>query len=177
MTFLLCLPCYEAQLARLLSPFDRLCAPDQLVAYSLVVTTSSVHPSIPRASEEMIKERNSLVPACHSSTSCRSCPSATFSFLSSLHHPCHLLISPIQPVRLQQTLARDATLPRIASLQLGPVGHGARLDANHLLVGVVGRKVAHGGRLLLPRVPHDRVGQVVANHVEARLVVDNNGGG
>lgn len=79
----------------------------------------------------------------------------------------------IPSIPSEQTLNRLPSLPRLTALERGPLLDGAGLDAHHGLVAVVGAKVAHGGGLFLPRVPDDRVGQVVADDVVAGLAVDD----
>lgn len=64
---------------------------------------------------------------------------------------------------------RLRALKRVPLLQLLPPLHAAGLDAHHLLVAVLGRKVGHGRGLVDPRVPDDGVVEVVADDAEARL--------
>jgi hypothetical protein len=68
-------------------------------------------------------------------------------------------------------LANHATLESVTRLKLLPSIDSADLDANELLVRVLGPEIGHGLRLLDPRVPHDGVFEVVADDVEARLAV------
>lgn len=56
---------------------------------------------------------------------------------------------------------RLRALKGITGLQRLPPLHAARLDADHVLVAILGRKVADPGGLLGPGVPHHDVGQVV----------------
>lgn len=64
---------------------------------------------------------------------------------------------------------RLRALEGVPSLQRLPALHAARLDADHVLVAILGRKVADPGSLLRPRVPHHEVGQVVADDREDGL--------
>lgn len=58
---------------------------------------------------------------------------------------------------------RLRALEGISSLQRLPTLHAARLDADHVLVAVLGGKVADPSGLLGPGVPHHKVGEVVAD--------------
>lgn len=51
----------------------------------------------------------------------------------------------------------------ITGLERLPPLHTARLDADHVLVAVLGREVTNPGGLLGPGVPHHQVGEVVAD--------------
>ncbi len=62
---------------------------------------------------------------------------------------------------------RLRTLKSVALFQLLPAANTAGLDANHILPAILGLKVAHGGRLVDPRVPHNHVLEVVADEAEA----------
>jgi hypothetical protein len=78
--------------------------------------------------------------------------------------------------RLQQALDQLTALPDLAFLQLLPAVHSANLDTDHGLVAVVWREVTHGLCLLDPRVPGDRVLDVVADDIEAGLAILEDGG-
>lgn len=58
---------------------------------------------------------------------------------------------------------RLRALEGITGLERLPPLHAARLNADHVLIAVLGRKVANPGGLLGPGVPHHEVGQIVAN--------------
>lgn len=58
---------------------------------------------------------------------------------------------------------RLRALEGVAGLQRLPALHAARLDADHVLIAVLGREVADPGGLLGPGVPHHKVGQVVTD--------------
>lgn len=68
-------------------------------------------------------------------------------------------------------------LKRLPTLQRLPSPHTPNLHTNHILIPVLWRKVAHRRRLLPPRIPHNRIWQVVAHDVEAGLRVFRDGGG
>lgn len=71
--------------------------------------------------------------------------------------------NPRGPLTPSQGQDRLRTLEGVAGLQRLPTLHAARLDADHLLVAVLGREVADPGSLLRPGVPHHEVGQVVTD--------------
>jgi hypothetical protein len=60
-------------------------------------------------------------------------------------------------------------LEGISGLQRLPPLHAACLDADHVLVAILGCEVADPGGLLGPRVPHHNVSQVVADDGEDGL--------
>lgn len=64
---------------------------------------------------------------------------------------------------------RLRALEGVARLQCLPALHAARLDADHVLVAVLGREVADPSSLLGPRVPHHEVAQVVTDDREDGL--------
>lgn len=64
---------------------------------------------------------------------------------------------------------RLRALEGVSSLQRLPTLHAARLDADHVLVAVLGRKVADPSSLLGPGVPHHEISQVVADDREDGL--------
>lgn len=64
---------------------------------------------------------------------------------------------------------RLRALEGVARLQRLPSLHAACLDADHVLVPVLWRKVADPGGLLGPGVPHHEVGQVVTDDREDGL--------
>lgn len=68
-----------------------------------------------------------------------------------------------------QSIDRLRALEGITGLQRLPALHAARLDADHALVAILGRKVADPGGLLGPGVPHHEVGQVVTDDREGGL--------
>lgn len=69
------------------------------------------------------------------------------------------------------------TLKSLSTLQLLPSIDCTHLDANHVLIAIIGRKVSNGLCLLDPRVPDNRVVDAVPLDVEVGLVVDDNGSG
>lgn len=75
------------------------------------------------------------------------------------------------PTLHQSVLDSLAALERLAGLELLPAADGAGLDAEHVLVAVVGLEVGHAGGLVDPRVPHDNVLKAVAHHGEDPLLV------
>lgn len=58
---------------------------------------------------------------------------------------------------------RLRALEGITGLQCLPPLHAARLDADHVLVAVLGREVTNSSGLLGPWVPHHEVGEIVAD--------------
>lgn len=72
---------------------------------------------------------------------------------------------------LEMTLEDLAALKGITGLQLLPTIDGTRLHTDHILVAVLGLKIADAIRLLNPRVPDDGILQIVTNHIEPRLAV------
>lgn len=74
-------------------------------------------------------------------------------------------------------LNNHTTLKGLTALQLLPPIDSADLNAHELFVRVLGPEVRHGLGLGDPRVPHDRVLEVVARDVEQRLAVLQHGGG
>ena len=72
---------------------------------------------------------------------------------------------------LKMTLEDLPALEGITGLQLLPSIDGTRLHTDHVLVAVLRFKIADAVRLLDPRVPNDRILQIVANHIETRLAV------
>jgi hypothetical protein len=91
-------------------------------------------------------------------------------------HPRASNAAELEATRSKQALDQLATLPNLALLQLLPPLDRANLDADHVLVAVVGREVAHSLCLLDPRVPGDCVLDVVADDVEAGHAVLEDGG-
>lgn len=77
---------------------------------------------------------------------------------------------------LQVALENLASLKAILSLKGDPAIDSASLDTNHLLVAILGLKVGNGFSAFSPRVPDDGVLHVVSDDIEARLVVDEDGG-
>lgn len=71
-------------------------------------------------------------------------------------------------------LDKHTTFEDLTLVQLLPSIHGTDLNADHILVAVLWRKVAHGLGLLDPGVPGDGVLDVVASDVEARLAIFKN---
>jgi hypothetical protein len=78
--------------------------------------------------------------------------------------------------RLKQALDQLTTLPYLALLQLLPAIHSSDLDADHGLVAIVGREVAHGLCLLDPWIPSNCIPDVVTNDIEAGLSILEDGG-
>ncbi|KAI7110340.1 galactose mutarotase-like protein [Hortaea werneckii] len=74
------------------------------------------------------------------------------------------------------TLKDLAALKRITGLQLLPTIDSTRLHTDHILVAVLGLEIADAIRLLNPRVPDDRILQIVTNHIETRLAVKQDRG-
>ena len=72
---------------------------------------------------------------------------------------------------LEMALEDLPALEGITGLQLLPTIDGTRLHTDHILVAVLGLKIADAIRLLDPRVPDDRILQIVTNHIETRLAV------
>lgn len=68
------------------------------------------------------------------------------------------------------------TLKGITRLNLRPSIHRTDLHTDHILVPVLGLKVAHTLGLDIPRVPHYAVDEVISLDVEARLAVLHNRG-
>ena len=68
-------------------------------------------------------------------------------------------------------LDQHTALEYLALIQLLPSVNSTDFDADHVLVAIVWCKVAHGLGLLDPGVPSDRVLDVIASDVEARLAV------
>ena len=68
-------------------------------------------------------------------------------------------------------------LPTILGLKCNPTIDSTGFNTDHVLVSILGIEITNSLSLLLPRVPDDRVLEVVSDDVEARLVVDEDGGG
>jgi hypothetical protein len=80
-------------------------------------------------------------------------------------------VSSLSVRRSKQALDQLTTLPYLALLQLLPPVYSSNLDADHRLVAIVGREVAHGLGLLDPWVPGNRVPDIVADDIKAGLSV------
>ena len=72
---------------------------------------------------------------------------------------------------LEMTLKDLPALKGITGLQLLPTVDGTRLHTDHVLVAVLGLKVADAVRLLNPGIPDDGVLQIVTNHIETWLAI------
>lgn len=77
---------------------------------------------------------------------------------------------------LQVALEDLASLEAVLSLESDPAIDSASLNANHLLVAILGLKVGNGFGTLSPWVPDDGVLHVVSDDIEAGLIVDKDGG-
>lgn len=64
---------------------------------------------------------------------------------------------------------------RIAGLKLHPSVHAANFHADHLHVTIRGLEVTHAAGLLPPRVPDDSILQIIADDIEARTALDDDG--
>jgi hypothetical protein len=74
-------------------------------------------------------------------------------------------------LRSQLRLKRRASLPSITSLQLGPRGDGARLDAQVALPSILWLEVTHGLDLVFPSIPDRDIGQSISSDDKGLLVV------
>lgn len=74
-------------------------------------------------------------------------------------------------------LHNHTTLKSLTTLQLLPSIDGADLDADEVLVRILGPEIGHRLGLLHPRVPDHGVVEVVADDVEERLAILQDGGG
>ena len=70
---------------------------------------------------------------------------------------------------LQHTLNNLTSLPGLASLNLNPRSYGAGLNANHVLVSVIGLEIRNGFGLLSPWIPDNRVLKILTHNIEPRL--------
>ena len=68
-------------------------------------------------------------------------------------------------------LDEHAALPDFALVQLCPAVDGANLNTHHVLVAVIGRKVAHGLGLFDPRIPGNGILDIVADDIETWLAI------
>lgn len=74
-------------------------------------------------------------------------------------------------------LHNHTTLKSLTTLQLLPAVDSADFDADEVLVRILGPEVSHRLGLLHPRVPHHGIFEVVADDVEERLAILQDGGG
>lgn len=64
----------------------------------------------------------------------------------------------------------------VSTFQRLPAIDCTSLDADHVLVSVLGREVANGLRALLPRIPDDSVLKIVPDHIKGWLAIHKDGG-
>ena len=84
---------------------------------------------------------------------------------------------PADGVSNSVTFDQLSALENVTRLQLLPPIDGTDFNAEHILVSVLGLKIAHAFRLLDPRVPHHRILEVVPSDVQVRLSTLNDGSG
>lgn len=85
-----------------------------------------------------------------------------------IHIPFFVIISEV-------ALENLASLEAVRSFKSLPSLDRTSLDADHLLVAVLWRKIADCLGTLLPGVPHNSVLEIVPNHIETRLAVNRDG--
>ena len=82
----------------------------------------------------------------------------------SLIPPCRRQPSTTSPM----TPKDPTTLKRLPALQSRPPFDGSHLHTDQPQIPIIGLEISHGRRLLLPRIPHHCILQVISHYIDAR---------